>query len=45
VGFSADVELVTGQTARVQVQRVGGAGNFITFNDGSANYFTGSFIE
>jgi hypothetical protein len=45
VGFSADVELVTGQTARVQVQRVGGAGNFITFNDGSANYFTGSLIE
>jgi hypothetical protein len=46
VGFSAEVELTSGQTARVQVQRVvGGAGNFIAINDGSANYFTGSFIE
>jgi hypothetical protein len=45
VGFSAEVELTSGQTARVQVQRVGGAGNFIAINDGSANYFTGSLIE
>lgn len=45
VSGSAMVELATSGTAKIQVQRVGGAGNFVTHNDGDYNYFSGALIE
>lgn len=39
------LELNAGDTMKLQIQRVGGAGNFVTFNDSSANFFCGELVE
>ena len=38
-------QLVAGETVKLQIQRVGGAGVFVTHNDGNANYFGGELLE
>jgi len=45
IGFSAEIELTTGQTAKVTVERISGSGNFVLVNDANSNYFAGSYIE
>lgn len=43
--FSGEIELNGGDTAKWQVQRVAGAGNFVTFNDSNANFMTVTMVE
>jgi len=38
-------QLTSGQTVKVQIQRVGGSGNFVTLNDPNSNWFCGEWIE
>jgi hypothetical protein len=45
VSSSILVELAVGGTAKIQVQRVGGAGNFVTHTDGNYTYFSGAMVE
>ncbi len=45
VSGSGQLQLTAGETVKLQVARVGGAGNFVTFNDANANWFSGSLIE
>jgi hypothetical protein len=45
VNGAAEVELAAAGTAVLRVQRVSGAGNFVTVNDSNANYFSGSIIQ
>jgi len=45
IGFSGEIELTTGQTAQIVLERISGSGNFVLVNDATTNYFTGSYIE
>jgi hypothetical protein len=45
IGFSGELELLTGQTVQVNVERISGAGNLVLINDANSNYFAGSYIE
>jgi hypothetical protein len=39
------LELDAGSVVKLQIRRVGGTGNFVTYSDGTANYFCGELIE
>ena len=45
VGFSQELQLNAGDAVKLQIQRVDGSGDFVTFNDANSNYFCGSYIE
>ncbi len=45
IGFSGEIELTTGQTVQIVLERISGSGNFVLVNDATTNYFNGSYIE